>query len=183
MVETIKPPNREVIENVSKILNQRNVFVTDENLEVVIAATCHWLENSKRGLEYMAYLLQLDCFSGRNENKYIEKDGFGRLTKEIKAESIIFLRGCIVKGEAYPISQIDIQTRDSTYCEECGAETICAKALLLPYGEKTVCSHCASASEIQSARDSFDQNCTTCTYVGCSWHPVNIDAPPFEDCV
>ena len=181
MPEPINPPNPEILKSINLLLEERGVFVSPDSVEVVVAATSHWLEKSRRGQEYMAYLLQLDAVPGRNENKYLEKDGYGRLTKEIKPESIVFLRGCIVDGKPHPVSQIDISDREVESCDGCGCRTVCTELVETPYGEKRYCSHCAAAEEDPRVRDAIDLKCDVCTYGGCSWHPTNVDAPPFEE--
>ncbi len=181
MKEQIKPPLPEIVNDISNILEERGVFIPNENVEITTAALCHWLTSSRRGQEYMAYLMQLDSVPGRNEKNYLEKDGFGRLTKEIKPENIIFLRGCIVNGETYPINQIEISDREKESCESCNCSTVCVQSIQVDYGPPVkLCSHCAKADENLEIRDSIEVSCDTCTDNNCSWHPVNVDAPPFE---
>lgn len=180
MLEQIKPPSPEIVKAVSNLLDERNVIIPLDNVEVVSAAFSHWLEHTPRGQEYMAYLLQLDAVPGRSEKNYNEKDGYGRLTKEIKPESIIFVRGCIINGESYPISQVEITERERVQCESCGSFTICVEDVDTPYGKRNLCAHCSSCDENSGVKESSDHSCEDCTYSGCSWHPVNIDAPPFE---
>lgn len=180
MQEEINPPSPEIVNNIQNILSSHDVFLSPDDVEVTVAAMCHWLSTHRRGQEYMAHTLQLDSAPGRNENKYSEKDGFGRLTKEIKTDSIVFLRGCIVNGESYPIRQVEVAERVRETCESCGCSTICLVAVEDGYGRRNICSRCAKADEDIRIREGAEFDCDACTDVRCSWNPVNVDAPPFE---
>lgn len=180
MREPINPPPPEIVRSVQHILEEHGAYVPHGDVDVTVASMCHWLATSKRGQEYMFHILKLDNVPGRNENKYLEKDCFGRLTSEVNPDSIIFLRGCIVNGESYPITQIEIAERDRELCESCSTHTVCIKNTETSYGKANICSHCAKADEDIRVRESFDLDCESCTYADCSWHPANVDAPPFE---
>ena len=183
MQERIQKPPKEVVTYVNSLLLERGIHIPYGNIDISVAAMCHWLTETRRGQEYMAYILKLDTSQGRHENEYLEKDKYTHLTKEIKPDNIIFLRGCIVDGKAYPASQIEINKRESESCESCGCSTVCIKEIETHYGTKKLCSHCSSSDEVLEVRNSCDLTCEECTFSGCSWHPVNVDAPPFESCI
>jgi len=152
---------------------------------MVTAALCHWLKNNQSGHEYMAHLQQLDSVSGRNERVYKLRDGFGRLTKEINPERIFFLRGCIVEGEAVPLSMIEVMDKETDSCESCGSKTVCTTNIRIPHNDtlETLCSNCISSGENLSLRDQVKVKCEDCTYMECNWHPINNDVPAYNSVI
>jgi hypothetical protein len=179
----IQPAYPEVVQAVQRILEEKEIYLDYTTVEAIVSAHGHWLTNTRRGCEFIAHALSLDHLPGKNEQVYRKLDGFGREGKEIDPRSIIFLRGCLVNGEAYPVSQIQIKEREVERCESCGGTSVCAKVVKTAHGVErlsTMCSHCASAHEDLTIRDQFKFSCNDCSYTKCSWHPVNIDCPPFE---
>ena len=180
MTDQISPPNPEVTREITSLLISKNVNMYTEDVELVVAAMSHWLEHNKRGQEFMAHLLQLDARKGKTESIYQARDGKGRLT-EIEPERIVFLRGCLINGEPYPVSYLDIKKRVLLECDSCGSQVVCSKNVVDEYGEiLDLCSRCMQASEHQKIRDVVEIDCSSeCTYSHCNWHPVNQDVPPF----
>lgn len=180
MTEKIKPPAPEIVKAIVQILDEKDIFIPTENIEMVTAVFSHWLSTSQRGSEYMAYLLKLDAVGGRHEQSYTLRDNFGRLTEELDPESIYFLRGCLVKNESVPVSQIEIKERERKTCEGCGSSTVCTVDVDTTDTQATLCSYCISSNESQEVRDSCRIECEACTYIHCNWHQTNLDVPPYN---
>jgi hypothetical protein len=176
---TIERANPEIVHEVMKRIDQLNCYVPTEDIELVVAAMSDWLQHSKRGLEYMAHLLQLDSIGGRHDQKYTLRDGFGKLTKDLKPETIFFLRGCVVENETIPVSQVMIEDKDDEYCEECGSQSVCLTTIPDHMNENPLClcTYCIKGSEEYSMCYSPKLDCEVCTFGSCQWHPVNQDMP------
>ena len=184
MTEQIKQPPGEIVAAIMQILESRGVIIPPEHIDMTTAAMCHWLETEKRGHEYMSHLQQLDVVGGRNEKVYKLRDGFGRLTRELEPESILFLRGCLVKGEPVPVSLIEITDREIECCDSCGSYTICTKTVETSYNKtETLCSNCLGGSGDLSLKDQVTHECENCSYTDCNWNPVNADVPPYNPAI
>lgn len=133
----------------------------------------------------MAHVQQLDGVEGKNEKVYKLRDGFGRLTKEVEPESIIFLRGCLIDGESVPISSLDISDREREYCESCGGQVVCAQLIKTHHSEslETQCSHCMASGEDSNVRDKVKIDCGDCSYFACSWNPANEIMHPHNQAI
>jgi hypothetical protein len=167
------------------MFESRGIYIPIEHIDMVVGCMCHWLEHDRHGQDYMAYLQGLDVIHGRHEEVYKLRDGFGRLTKEIDPEKIVFLRGCLVEGEPVPASLIEISDREIEYCESCGSRTVCTATLRSSHTDnlETLCSHCISSSGDFTLKDQTSVSCEDCTYTDCNWHPVNADVPSYNPAI
>lgn len=165
MTNLVFPP-REVLNSVIDILEDSEIYLDQKTVELSIAAMCQWLETENRGHEFMSHILKLQHVTGTHDKRYLIRDQNTALTRELKPENIIFLQGCVHKGEVLPAGQIEVFERDSNRCESCGASTICGQEV----SNQNLCSHCLSCSDEQSTRDLVELNCTNCTFQKCSWN-------------
>jgi len=180
MSEKIIPPNPDVVRGVQQLLEKHNININYLDIDVVVGAMSHILKTERRGIEYMAELLNLDITTGLNEKQYFQKDNFGRLTREINPESIIFLKGCLVDGTPHcPISEIEIRDRDRECCDSCGVYAFCVQETETDYGKAFLCSRCTTGNKYNAYQESNLLECNDCTNGECTWHPSNADTPFF----
>lgn len=185
MMEVIKQPPGEIVKTVMQMLESRGIIIPPDHIDMTIAMMCHWLEKEKRGKEYMAYLQQLDIVKGKSEKIYKLRDGYGRLTGEIDPENIIFLRGCLIKGEPVPVSLVEIHERETHACESCMSNTVCTKVVKSSYSDQLerLCSRCMEGDEDLSLRGQVSLKCEDCSYSDCNWHPSNLDVPAYNPAI
>jgi hypothetical protein len=168
----IQKPVPEVVNAVLGVLEEHKVKLPQDHVEMVIACMAHWMENNKRGHEYMAHLLNLKPHKGQHSQQYFLLDGFGRLTRSLEPENIIFLQGCSYKGEVLDVRLVQVTDRESEYCDGCGAKIICGQDLVLDGGVAVrPCSRCLAGDEDQDTRDMVKLSCEKCTFTECSHNP------------
>jgi hypothetical protein len=172
----IQQPIPEVVNAVFSILEQHKIYIPRDHIDMTIACMSSWLENTKRGHEYMAHLLQMNAQRGSHAKQYFLKDGFGRLTDELEPENIVFLSGCTYKGEAIPLSLVQVNDREYMYCDCCGSRIICGQDVESREGKHLTCSSCLAQSGEQDLRDMVKLNCSSCNFTRCSWNPQHKDA-------
>lgn len=158
---------KEVLNNVIDVLEENNILLDQKSVELSISAMSHWLTSTQRGQEYMAHLLNLQHVTGTHDKRYLLRDQFTALTRELKPENLIFLQGCVHKGEVIPVPLLEIYDRAPTNCSSCGASIICSDD-----SDSSTCSHCLSCSDDQKDRDLVELNCENCTFLKCSWNPA-----------
>ena len=163
----IKKPPRKILSAVFDILEEKEIFLEESSVEITLAVVLHYLEAYPSGNEELANLLKLVPSNARTDKRYVISDNYGALTKEVKAEKIIFLEGCIVDGEAVDPKHVKIYEAHTDNCESCGARVVCSEI----FEGNEFCSHCLALSESQKARDTATMNCNECSYDRCAWHP------------
>lgn len=157
------------------ILEENKIQLPESSIEMTVAAFAHWLANTKRGLEYMSYLMKLDVIGGDHHYTYRLEDQGSDWQREIDPEKIMFLRGCIAEGECVAVSDVVIEERDIAYCEDCGSPSICLKVVTNRRrdGLVAICSNCISSDEYYSFTETCKLACSECTYRECNWNQLN----------
>lgn len=166
-MKRVKRPPKEIISAVFDLLEERDVQLPQSHVEMTTAVLLHYLTNYFSGNEKLAEILGLKAFKASNDKNYLIQDPFSSLTEKVKPESIIFLQGCVVDGNPFPIDNVLVEDKESYSCDSCGTSVICEKE----FREEFLCSNCLSNQEDPKARDLVDLECKDCDFTKCSWHP------------
>lgn len=164
----------EILNDLYDMLNERNMRVDQGDVDLIASFMSHWLEHTKRGKEYMVYLLKLHTTRSRDDMDHFIHYPTIPVPQKLDSKKLFFVSGCIYDSDVIPPHMITSKPKETTSCESCGAGVICGQE----FKGKTLCSNCLDWGEDSAGKDIVEISCENCNFTKCSWHPVNKDTPP-----
>jgi len=141
----------------------------------ITAATAKWLFTTSEGLAHSAEKLQLETFTGNQENDYRIHDPVTGGMQEIKPEDITYFRGAAVQGQPIPFSTLAFSEKVRESCDGCGIVSHCLKTVCDPYeGDKlkSLCNYCITFHDHPRVNDNGGFSiCQSCAKTSCKNKP------------
>ena len=172
--ERIKKAPTEILNEMYEMLNSKGVVLPQGDVDLMVSFMAHWLENTKRGHEYMIHLLKIKATRARDDEDHYINFPTSPIPYKLDTQKLFFLTGCVYENESLPVQALHSRKKETESCDSCGAGVICSQE----FKGRTLCSNCLDCDEDHLGKDSIKISCENCNFIKCSWHPVNKDVPP-----